>query len=57
MYDCLRMEIRADSQWLATQGQDYQSLPGELPFRGKGYIPQKYQGDPSGDYRGLNYAH
>jgi rhamnogalacturonan endolyase len=57
MYDCLRMEIRPDSPWLATQGQDYQSLPGELPFQGKGYIPQKYWGNPAGDYRGLNYVH
>ena len=57
MYDCLRMEIRADSQWLATQGQNAQVLPGELPFLGKGVIPQQYWGNPAGDYRGLNYRH
>ena len=59
MYDCLRMEIRADSALLAAAGDPNHPLPPPVnmnpgnPLGPHLKVTATYQGDPSGDYRSV----
>jgi rhamnogalacturonan endolyase len=64
MYDCLRMEIRADSALLAGPGDPNHPLPPPMNFPGNQLgahvsahlkVTTIYHGDPSGDYTGIDH--
>ncbi|MGD0461284.1 MAG: polysaccharide lyase family protein [Tepidisphaeraceae bacterium] len=58
MYDCLRMEIRADSFLLPGEGDAGFAVPQMILVNPKGprlRVTATYRGDPSGDYTGIDH--
>jgi rhamnogalacturonan endolyase len=53
MYDCLRMEIKIGSLLAAGQGGPGVPPPAQMPASMGRNFGQKYERDPSGDYRSL----